>query len=490
MALMNSRGAGLIGAQRPRILHRPEYVSSTGGEAVELAAMAGLELDEWQQLVLTDALGERADGSWAAFEVGVEVPRQNGKGGLLEARELAGLFLLGEQLMVHSAHEFSTAEEALERMAIIIESCAEFSRRVKVIKRSHGQEGIYLTNGQRLRYRTRTKGGGRGLSADLIVLDEAMHIPEAMLNALFPTLSARKNPQLWYTGSAVDQETMDNGVVFARLRERALEGSDPSLAYFGWSPNIEHPDSLTAEQANDPAVWAQANPALGIRITEGYVAAEQRSMSARGFAVERLGVGDWPATDSLGARVISDSQWLALCDRRSVMLDPVCFAFDVTPDRSMAAIGVAGRREDGRIHVEVIAHERGTSWLARRLDELLAAHENVGVVADLSGPAGSMLPAMTLQGIEIQSVSANEHAKASGMFYDAAAEQDSLRHLGSRELAAAVAGAKTRPLGEAWAWSRKSSAVDISPLVACTLAFWGAALSESADTEFMFEVFA
>jgi hypothetical protein len=33
-----------------------------------------------------------------------------------------------------------------------------------------------------------------------------------------------------------------------------------------------------------------------------------------------------------------------------------------------------------------------------------------------------------------------------------------------------VTGAKKRPLGDAWAWSRKSSAVDISPLVACTLA--------------------
>ena len=38
---------------------------------------------------------ERADGNWSAFEVGVNVPRQNGKGGIIEARELAGLFLLG-----------------------------------------------------------------------------------------------------------------------------------------------------------------------------------------------------------------------------------------------------------------------------------------------------------------------------------------------------------------------------------------------------------
>jgi hypothetical protein len=43
-----------------------------------------------------------------------------------------------------------------------------------------------------------------------------------------------------------------------------------------------------------------------------------------------------------------------------------------------------------------------------------------------------------------------------------------------------VKGAAKRPLGDAWAWSRKSSGVDISPLVAITLAVWWlAAVSES-----------
>jgi hypothetical protein len=52
-------------------------------------------------------------------------------------------------------------------------------------------------------------------------------------------------------------------------------------------------------------------------------------------------------------------------------------------------------------------------------------------------------------------------------------DSQSLRHLGTPELDAAVAGAITRPLGDAWAWSRKSSSVDISPLVASTMALWG-----------------
>jgi hypothetical protein len=64
---------GVYGPFNARALVVPDYVSSTGQEAIELAAMAGLILDPWQQFVLVNALGERADGKWAAFEVGVDV---------------------------------------------------------------------------------------------------------------------------------------------------------------------------------------------------------------------------------------------------------------------------------------------------------------------------------------------------------------------------------------------------------------------------------
>ena len=90
--MSSSSGASIVaGAQEPRISLVPDYVASTGPDAIELAALAGLHLDPWQQLVLTHSLGERPDGKWAAFEVGLVVPRQNGKGSILEARELAGL---------------------------------------------------------------------------------------------------------------------------------------------------------------------------------------------------------------------------------------------------------------------------------------------------------------------------------------------------------------------------------------------------------------
>jgi hypothetical protein len=47
--------------------------------------------DDWQQRALE--LGLRTHrGKWASFEVGIDVARQNGKGGIIEARDLVGLF--------------------------------------------------------------------------------------------------------------------------------------------------------------------------------------------------------------------------------------------------------------------------------------------------------------------------------------------------------------------------------------------------------------
>ena len=62
----------LIGSQRPRVCSLPpSTVSSAGAEAVELAATAGLVLDDWQAWALEQSLGlhqTRAGGAarWAA----------------------------------------------------------------------------------------------------------------------------------------------------------------------------------------------------------------------------------------------------------------------------------------------------------------------------------------------------------------------------------------------------------------------------------------
>jgi hypothetical protein len=474
----------LTGSQRPRILWVPPgSVSSAGSEAVDLAYQAGLILDRWQAFTLEESLGERPDGLWTALEVAGVVPRQNGKGGIIEARELGGLFLISqERLIVHTAHEFPTSAEAFERLLRIIEENRFLEAKVARVSRSHGEEGIRLKDGTRIFFKTRTKKAGRGFSGDLVIFDEAMILPAAFHGALFPIMSARPNPQMWYFGSAVDQQVHEYGVVLARLRERGIAGGDPRLVYFEFSIDRSAPDDtepytpdkVTRAVATDPEAWAEANPAFGIRITQDYLEAEQRGMSPREFAVERLGVGDWPATDTGEASVIDIEHWRGLIDRRSTMRDPVVLAFDTTPNRTSTSICAAGLRPDGHVHGEVIEQGKGTGWVVERLGELDERHSPLAIICDKGSPAASLVKLAEDEGLTITVTSTEEYVQACARFFDLV-EEEGFWHLGTPELDTAIKGAATRPLGDAWVWSRRLSKVDISPLVAVTLAVWRAA---------------
>ena len=457
-----------LGAQRPRLVTLPAgAVSSAGVEAAELAATAGLVLDDWQRHVLDVALGERADGSWAAFEVGLLVPRQNGKGAVLEARELAGLFLFGEQLILHSAHEFKTAAEAFRRVLSLIENTDHLRKRVKKIRTSHGEEGVELLSGARLRFVARSTGSGRGFSGDCVILDEAYNLGSESMAALLPTLSARPNPQLWYTSSA----PMTSSTQLHRVRRRALNGGSERMAFLEWSADED-------DDPDDPATWAKANPSLGLRIDAEFVAAEIEAMPVEVFRRERLGIPD-PAPDAQ-PQVLPSADWTACVDVGSHPGSRLAMAVDVTPDHSWASIAVASRRPDGALHVEVIDERPGTGWVMPRVKALHEQHEPAGWALDPAGPAGAFIPRMADVGIAPELVSGRELGQACGALLAAVVERR-LRHLDQSRLNLAVAGAKRRPLGDAWAWARKDMSVNIAPLVAVTLAAWLADRDEQPE---------
>lgn len=464
------------GSQLPRLSSYPNYVSSAGDEAVELAASAGLVLDPWQQFVLRHSLGERRDGKWAAQNVGLVVARQNGKGSVLAARELAGLFLVGEELIIHSAHLQDTASDQFQRLLDLIEGVPEFERRMLKPLRGKGAETIRLRGGQRITFKTRSAGGGRGLTCDCLILDEAMILPEKFLAAVGPSQAARSlltptGIQTWYTGSAVDQQTHDDGVVFARLREAGIRGGTP-LAYFEWSAEGDDPGRLDHEFLADPANWAKANPGLGIRIAHEFVEREVDSpMGYRGFAVERLSVGDWPDTSDESTRIITTAAWQALADPLSAMSGSGVIALDVAPDSSSSTIAGGGLRSDGLMHIGIIAKAAGTHWVPTRLAELNQQLHPTAVIADASGATAPLLPAIERAGVTVTLTNSREFAQACGMMANAVRDK-SLRHPGTPELLAAVADSKTKPLADAWKWDRRSGG-DISPLVAASLVVWG-----------------
>ena len=446
------------GVQLPRLSSVPPRVDSLGSDAVDLCAAAGLALDPWQAFALEQMLGRRADKTWSAFEVALVVARQNGKGAVLEARALAGLFLLGESQLLWSAHQFKTCREAFRRIVGLIENAPALKSRVKNVRTSHGEEGIELKTGQRLQFVARSRTSGRGFTADVVILDECQVLDAEDMSALIPVLSTRPNPQVIYTGTVDDQATHLRG-----LRERALAGGDASLCYLEWSASEESDPA-------DPEAWAAANPAMGIRISAEHIGRELAALSGDvdWFRQERLSI--WPKRVPDG--VFNDDQWNACQDEASVMLDPVCFGVDVSLDRSWAAISVAGRRDDGLTHVELVDYRRGTSWVVERVRELVERWNPGAVVVDAGGPAGSLLADFEAARVPVVLTSARDVAQACGSFFDGV-DGGFIRHLGQSDLSAAALSARRRPLGDAWAWARKSSTdVDISPLVSATLAHW------------------
>jgi hypothetical protein len=468
----------VYGWQQPPIETVPPSASSAGQEAIDLAARAGLKLDPWQQYVLRRGMGEKPDGSWAAFECVVNVPRQNGKGGIIEARELWGLFIGGEQLILHSAHEFKTAKAAFKRIERLIRGCPDLHKRVKAYRYTVGEESIELHSGQVLRFIARSKGSGRGFTGDCNILDEDMILGDDAMDALLPTMAAVENPQIWYLGSAGIGAL---SVQLGRLRRRALAAieagaPDASLAYFEWSADLhldECPNGCTAhdDAASDEAVL-KANPAVGYRLTLDKVHNERMTLSPAGYARERLGVGDYPSDVADTWQVIGEDAWRALAAAESEPSDPVAFAIDMTPERSHAAIAVAGEWRGGT-HVEVVDHRPGTGWILDRAAELHEKWRPRCWVVDAGGPAGSLIADLAERlGVEVVQPKAREVAAACGQFFDAVAEQ-TLSHLDQAPLSSALAGAQKRPLGDAWAWARRLVSVDISPLVAATLAKWG-----------------
>lgn len=425
-----------------------------------MARAYGLVMDEWQELVLEAAMGERSDGQWATPRVGVSVPRQNGKGALIEARELAGLLVFGEQSIVHSAHQQQTARVGFERIQAYFENFDDLRRKVKRVISALGREQIELKTGQVLRFPARSKGAIRGFSIDLLILDEAQIFGDAALQDVHPTLAARPNPQMWLLGTP--PTPLDDSAVFTRFRQDGLEGNDRRLCWVEWSAEA-------GCDLDDRQAWAAANPALGLRIGYEAVQDERAALSDDGFARERLGMWGEAST----SRIIPADAWAALADTGSVPASRLVLAVDVDPDQSRAAVALAGLRADGLAHVELYEQRQGTGWLAPWIEERTKRNRIDAVVVDAKSPAAPLVDELARRKVrQVTVTGADEMATACAALFEAVME-GTFRHTGQPQLDAALAVASKRSLGDRWAWNRKTASSDITPLVAATLALWG-----------------
>lgn len=473
----------------------PPRVGSYGDEAIDLAAEAGWTLDEEQKLGVNAMLSYGPGGAWIALESAFIEARQNGKTArVLQPVALFDMFLMPPDDIMWTAHRMSTVLESFQDFQVAIATSPTLSRRVKKICIDDSDQHILLHNGAKMAFRTRTGDVGRGLGGKRVVMDEALVLSAGLMGSLMPTLSARPNAQLNY-GSSAGKTTSAH---LANLVRRGRAGNDPTLIWVEYCApgSWENPPCDKGRKClhyvgtpgcalDDERLWPYANHTVGNRITYAYVRAERRTLAVAEFGRERMG---WHETVVSESRPISDKQWTDLVDILSSMTDPVAVGMEVNHDRTASAIGVAGYREDGQIHLEIIKAEPGVSWLVDDVVTVVEKFTPCVVVLDDKSEAASLLPDLKEKGLLLRNRDpkkpavgaelivttwAADLARASGAFYDRVTESKTIRHLNQPETLESLQGAVWRQLGDAKAFDRKAATTNQAPLFALVLALYG-----------------
>lgn len=449
----------------PAFYSAPEFSKTLGPEVADLAELAGFAPDPEQRLALDAIFAMRPDNKVAALEAAVVACRQNIKTGLFKQCALGWLFVTDQRLIVWSAHEFSTSQEAHRDLAELITNCDPLRKRVKAITNGNGDEGIELLTGQRVKFRARTKTGGRGLSGDKIVLDEAFALQATHMGSLFPLLSVRPDPQVLYGSSA----GLTSSGVLRSIRDRGRAGGDPRLAYLEWtddlpgscsSPACDHALGSLGCRLDDEARWHRSNTQLGRRMTIEYVRAERRALPAAEFARERMGWWDDPV--DLSSMAVSPEVWATLANPQPRPASAT-LVLDVAADQSTATLAAAWKCPGG-VQVQLADHRAGTSWVVAKCVEL-----GWPVLLVKNGTAAFLQADLERAGVRVTTVDRSFFVDACGSL-NQQVTAGTVWHGNQPALNDAVKVARWSPTGEAGVrvLARKDPAV--SPLIAFTLA--------------------
>lgn len=426
---------------------------SRGPYLAQIAEIMGLNLFGWQRQVADTALELDATGRYRFRQVGVSVGRQNGKTALLSAR--IGLELLSGGHVAYTAQDRGGARNKwLEAVELLRPGLGS---RFAQLRLANGSEQLTMANGGTFRIVTPNKDGARGLTLDLVVIDEALAHGMDLIAALGPTMATRPSSQLWIASNAGDHRSE----MLRHYRDLGRAGDSPSLAWFEWA-------AADDDDPDDPATWHKAIPTLAEErgVTLEAVADAHATTTADLF--DREWINRWPLETAAYAMELSEFQ--RLIETEQPHGPKLAIGVDISPFRDWSSICIASQTAEERLLVEVVDHRAGVGWLPARIAEL-AKRWNATVVVDSGAAAATLLP--HLQHLTVMEVGARDYAASCATFYDAV-KDGTLAHLGDSILTDAVAAATRRRLGDRWAWKRTSDDVPITPLVAGSLAVWGA----------------
>ncbi len=423
-----------------------------GGHAARVARRFGRPFLPWQRQVADVAFELLPNGRLAYRRVVVTVPRQQGKTVLVLAALLLRSLGDRDQLSVYAAQ--SGVEGRRKWRDDWLPMLPAFNALPHM---ASGAEAIrFPATGSIIRLHSGGEAGLHGASVDFGCLDEAWaYLDNRHEAALMPAMMARANPQLWIVstqGVAGRSLYLDEQV--QRGRQAVEAGIREGIAFFEWSAD-------PAADPADPETWRSCMPALGRVVTEEFVRDAQRSMPAHEFKRAFLNLPSAGAHDA----IVPLDLWQALAEPHAPVPPKVSLAVDVAPRGRSAAIAAAGER-DGKLCVTVLEQGQGVDWVAPALKQLSARFDTRPWF-----DAKACQPILRdLWELDAREIGAPDLAESCAFFLRAANERK-LRHRGEPELVMALDGATQRPVGvDGWAWNRRSSGVDISPLVACTIA--------------------
>jgi hypothetical protein len=454
-----------------------------------VATLAGFPPDPEQQLLLDVSFGLDKHGRPLVFETVLIAPRQNLKTGFLKQRALGKLFVQDRPLVVWSAHEFDTSRRALLDLEAMIESAPSLRRRVRLTARgkvaTHGAiPEITLEPrpgkqyGATLAFKTRTSGGGRGLSGDDLFVDEAFAAQADQMGAVMPIMLARPDSQVDFASSACRPESE----YLWDLVQQGRAGGGRRMLFAEWCtpPPSEvcdagdvctHGRESTGCGCDKPEVIKLAHSA----VTRGRIELQKitdlrRTMPPAEFGREIMGWHDEPDEDTTA---LSFDAWQKLEDLGSKAESVTGFGVEISLDRAWGSFGAAGPRDKKRAHIELVERRRGTGWMLARAEELDRDHGRPMFVIDGGGPAASLITEFEDAGLWVVVADTSDVAEAYAFLVDAVA-QGGVSHGPQVELDQAVMAAKKRPVGDGkFALGRKASGgADITPLKCVELPLW------------------
>lgn len=443
-ALLSPLGGGRVGSPVPRLGTPPlgelTPERSHGFDLIEFARKIGTPLLPWQETAAIRALELTADGRYRFRTVLILVGRQSGKTTLLKVWALWRLYRDEAKLVLGAAQSLDIAREAWQGS---VELAAEGDLPVGKVRQANGEQCLWTDTGARYRITAATRGAGRGLSVDMLIMDEVREQRDwAAWSALSKTVIARPKGQIVCISNAGDDES----VVLNSLRESALGGKDDTICLLEWSA----PEGC---DLNDPDMWAMSLPGLGHILDESSV---RSAIATDPPAVARTELLCQHVTTINSA--IDATGWANGADPNGSIAPyrgRLTAGLDVSLDGHHVALLVATVLEDGRARVEPVASWTSTLEARRELSDLLKLIAPLELAWFPGGPANALAPILTA--LPYGNPLSGTDVTAACMGFADLAQAGMVLHNSDALLDGQVASAQKLAQGDGYRFTRKGS---------------------------------